>query len=94
MRSLGSTFKNPPGDHAGRLIEAAGVGGRVHGGAQISPKHANFILNVDHATSADVLALVELACAEVAARFGTVLEQEIVLLGEPAERPAATRSGR
>ena len=59
VRSLGSTFKNPPGDFAGRLIEAAGLAGRRHGGAQISPKHANFILNVDHATAADVLALVE-----------------------------------
>jgi len=83
VRSLGSTFKNPPGDFAGRLIEAAGLGGRSHGGAQISPKHANFILNVDHASAADVLALVDIARDEVASRFGVVLEREIVLLGEP-----------
>ena len=90
VRSLGSTFKNPPGDYAGRLIEAAGLPGLQHGGAQISPKHANFILNVDHATAADVLALVERARDEVASRFDVVLEREIVLLGEAAvEAPAA-----
>jgi UDP-N-acetylmuramate dehydrogenase len=84
VRSLGSTFKNPPGDYAGRLIEEAGLAGSRHGGAQISPKHANFILNVAHATAADVLALVDLARDEVASRFGVALEREIVLLGEPA----------
>jgi UDP-N-acetylmuramate dehydrogenase len=87
VRSLGSTFKNPPGDFAGRLIEAAGLAGRAHGGAQISPKHANFILNVDRATAAEVLALVDLARNEVASRFDVVLEREIVLLGEPATDP-------
>jgi UDP-N-acetylmuramate dehydrogenase len=92
VRSLGSTFKNPPGDFAGRLIEAAGLGGRSQGGAQISPKHANFILNLDHATAADVLALVDIAREEVASRFGVVLEREIVLLGEPAEAAAPARS--
>ena len=61
IRSLGSVFKNPPDDKAGRLIEAAGLKGRRSGGAQISPKHANFIVNVDHATAADVLTLVRVA---------------------------------
>ena len=61
VRSLGSVFKNPPGDKAGRLVEAAGLKGRRVGGAQISPKHANFIVNVDHASAADVLALVAAA---------------------------------
>jgi UDP-N-acetylmuramate dehydrogenase len=89
VRSLGSTFKNPPGDFAGRLIEAAGLGGRSHGGAQISPKHANFVLNIDHATAADVLALVDIARDEVASRFDVVLEREIVLLGEPVVVSAA-----
>jgi UDP-N-acetylmuramate dehydrogenase len=88
VRSLGSTFKNPPGDFAGRLIEAAGLAGRTHGGAQVSPKHANFILNIDHATAADVLALVAVARDEVASRFGVVLEREIEVLGEPAAAPA------
>lgn len=84
VRSLGSTFKNPPGDHAGRLIEAAGLKGRRVGDAQISPKHANFILNMASATAADVLALVRIAGEEVHERFGIHLEPEIVVLGEPA----------
>ena len=92
VRSLGSTFKNPPGDYAGRLIEAAGLAGRRHGGAQISPKHANFILNVDHASAADVLALAAAARDEVASRFDVVLEREIVLLGEPAPDAVAART--
>jgi UDP-N-acetylmuramate dehydrogenase len=92
VRSLGSTFKNPPDDFAGRLIEAAGLAGRRRGGAQISPKHANFILNVDHASAADVLALVDLAHDEVASRFGVVLEREIVVLGEPIPATVAARS--
>lgn len=91
VRSLGSTFKNPPGDFAGRLIEDAGLRGRASGGAQISPKHANFILNVGHATAADVLALVKLARDEVASRFGVVLEREIVVLGEEARQPVSLR---
>jgi UDP-N-acetylmuramate dehydrogenase len=92
VRSLGSTFKNPPDDFAGRLIEAAGLAGRRHGGAQISPKHANFILNLDHASAADVLALVDIARDEVASRFGVVLEREIVVLGEPVPATAAART--
>jgi UDP-N-acetylmuramate dehydrogenase len=80
VRSLGSVFKNPPDDKAGRLIEAAGLKGRRAGGAQISPKHANFIVNADHATAADVLALVKLAHDEVRQRFGVELEREIVLV--------------
>jgi len=92
VRSLGSTFKNPPDDFAGRLIEAAGLAGRRHGGAQISPKHANFILNIDHASAADVLALVDIVRDEVASRFGVVLEREIVVLGEPMPVTAAART--
>jgi UDP-N-acetylmuramate dehydrogenase len=91
VRSLGSTFKNPPGDFAGRLIEAAGLKGRSHGGAQISPKHANFILNIERATATDVLALVDLARDEVGSRFGVELEREIVLLGEPLLAQTAAR---
>jgi UDP-N-acetylmuramate dehydrogenase len=81
VRSLGSVFKNPPGDTAGRLIEAAGLKGRTSGGAQISPKHANFILNIDHATSADVLALVRAAHDEVLTAYGVDLQREIIVLG-------------
>jgi UDP-N-acetylmuramate dehydrogenase len=81
IRSLGSVFKNPPGDKAGRLIEAAGLKGRRSGGAQISPKHANFIVNLDHATAADVLDLVGVAHDTVQERFGVDLEREIIVLG-------------
>lgn len=84
IRSLGSVFKNPPGDRAGRLIEAAGLKGRREGGAQISPKHANFIVNVDHATAADVLMLVHVAHDTVLERFAVDLEQEIIVLGGDA----------
>jgi UDP-N-acetylmuramate dehydrogenase len=90
VRSLGSTFKNPPGDFAGRLIEAVGLSGRRHGGAQISPKHANFILNVDSASAVDVLALADLAHDAVAARFGVDLEREIVVVGQPAPEPVGS----
>lgn len=76
-RSLGSTFKNPPGDSAGRLIEAAGLKGRQIGGAQISPKHANFILNLGGATADDVLALMAEMRDRVRDRFGIELEPEI-----------------
>ena len=82
VRSLGSVFKNPPGDHAGRLVEAAGLKGRRAGGAQISTKHANFIVNTGGATAADVLSLVATAHDTVLERFGVELEREIVVLGE------------
>jgi UDP-N-acetylmuramate dehydrogenase len=84
IRSLGSVFKNPPNDYAGRLVEAAGLRGRRIGGAQIAEKHANFIVNVSHASAADVLALAELAHDAVREQFGVDLEREIVVLGEPA----------
>lgn len=89
VRSLGSVFKNPPGDSAGRLVEASGLKGRRHGGAEISTKHANFVLNVAHATASDVLELVRLAHDTVQRRFGVDLEREIVVLGEPAATVAA-----
>ena len=80
-RSLGSTFKNPPGDSAGRLIEAAGLKGRRIGGAQVSPKHTNFIVNVGGATADDVLALVAEMRDGVRLRFGIALEPEIRIVG-------------
>jgi UDP-N-acetylmuramate dehydrogenase len=87
LRSLGSMFTNPPGDHAGRLVEAAGLKGRRIGGAEISAKHANFVVNVGGASAADVLAVAELARSTVAERFGTRLELEIAVLGEAARSP-------
>jgi UDP-N-acetylmuramate dehydrogenase len=80
QRSLGSTFKNPPGDAAGRLVDAAGLKGTRIGGAQVSPKHANFIVNVDHARAEDVLALMREMRHRVRDRFGIVLEPEVQFL--------------
>jgi UDP-N-acetylmuramate dehydrogenase len=80
-RSAGSVFKNPPGDFAGRLIEAAGLKGERLGGAQVSTKHANFIVNTGGATAADVLGLIELIQAKVKERFGVELELEIKVIG-------------
>ena len=79
--SAGSVFKNPPGDHAGRLIEAAGLKATTVGGAEISPVHANFIVNVGGATAHDVVALIALARRTVRERFGVRLELEVELRG-------------
>ena len=81
QRSLGSTFKNPPGDSAGRLIDAAGLKGMRIGGAQISPKHANFIVNLDGASADDVLALMAEMRNRVFERFGIELEPEVRVIG-------------
>jgi UDP-N-acetylmuramate dehydrogenase len=80
--SVGSMFKNPQGDYAGRLIEAAGLKGARVGQAQISPLHANFFVNLGQARAADVLALIHLAHAAVLQRFGVNLELEVELVGE------------
>jgi UDP-N-acetylmuramate dehydrogenase len=79
--SCGSVFKNPQGDYAGRLIEAAGLKGERVGDAEISELHANFIANRGRATAADVLALIERARERVAREFGIELEPEVHLLG-------------
>ena len=89
--SLGSTFVNPPGDYAGRLIEAAGLKGARQGGVEISAKHANFIVNpggVGAATATDVVALIEHVQAVVADRCGVHLEPEIQLAGDWDVMPA------
>jgi len=78
--NCGSVFKNPPGDFAARLIEAAGLKGARRGGAMISTKHANFIVNLGGATAGDVRALIELAQEEVERRFGVRLEPEVRIL--------------
>jgi UDP-N-acetylmuramate dehydrogenase len=80
--TMGSTFKNPPGDYAGRLIEAAGLKGSQRGGAMISPMHANFFINVGDATAQDFKALIDLAREKVQSEFGVMLELEIELVGE------------
>ena len=82
QRSLGSTFKNPPGDSAGRLIDACGLKGLRIGGAQVSPKHANFIVNLGGASADDVLALMAEMRDRVRERFGIELEPEIRVIGQ------------
>jgi UDP-N-acetylmuramate dehydrogenase len=81
--SCGSVFVNPPGDHAGRLIEEAGLKGRRVGAAQISPVHANFITNLGGACAADVLALIEEARVSVEAKTGVRLVPEVRIVGRP-----------
>lgn len=82
--NAGSVFRNPPGDYAARLIEACGLKGRVIGGAAISAKHANFIVNTGGACAADIEALLELAQHSVQERFGIRLEREVRLIGDRA----------
>ncbi len=79
--NAGSIFKNPPGDYAGRLIEEVGLKGVCIGDAQISEKHANFIVNKGNAKAMDVLELIKLAQAKVYEKFGIKLELEIKLIG-------------
>jgi UDP-N-acetylmuramate dehydrogenase len=80
--SAGSVFKNPPGDYAGRLIEAAGCSGWRCGGAQVSRKHANFITTEPGATAADVFTLIAKVKEQVRESFSMVLEEEIIRLGD------------
>ena len=80
--SAGSTFKRPEGYFAGALIEQAGLKGRSVGGAQVSEKHAGFIVNTGGATASDILALIRLVQDEVEARSGVRLETEVRVLGE------------
>jgi UDP-N-acetylmuramate dehydrogenase len=80
----GTQRRNPPGDFAGRLIEAAGLKGQRRGGAVVSDKHANFIINEGQATAADVEGLIETVRATVKARTGVLLELEVRVLGAPA----------
>ena len=82
LPSAGSVFRNPSGDSAGRLIDACGLKGARVGGAAISEKHANFIVNDREATAADVRRLAEMARAEVARRFGIVLVHEVQFVGD------------
>ncbi len=80
--SMGSMFKNPSGDFAGRLIEAAGLKGMRIGHAEISPVHANFFLNTGETRAADIKALIDLAQEIVFEKFGVKLELEVELIGE------------
>jgi UDP-N-acetylmuramate dehydrogenase len=80
--SMGSMFKNPPGDFAGRLIEAAGLKGKRIGNAEISTIHGNFFVNHGETRAADVKALIELAQKTVFEKFAINLELEVELVGE------------
>jgi len=80
-KNCGSVFKNPPGDSAGRLVEAAGLKGAREGAAQVSEQHSNFIVNMGGATAAEVDRLVRRIQADVRARFGVELEAEVERVG-------------
>jgi UDP-N-acetylmuramate dehydrogenase len=82
--SCGSVFRNPPGDYAARLIEAAGLKGTRRGGAQVSEKHANFIVNAGDASAADIEMLLLQVQAEVMRVHGVRLETEVRIVGLPA----------
>ena len=86
VANAGSIFRNPPGDHAGRLIDACGLKGSRAGAAEISTRHANVIVNTGGASAADVIALMRQARTAVLERFGVVLVPEVVLLGRLAEQ--------
>ena len=82
MASAGSVFKNPEGDHAGRLIDAAGLKETVIGGAMISPKHANFIVNTGTSSASDIVALMDLAAVRVRELFNIQLVPELKVVGK------------
>jgi UDP-N-acetylmuramate dehydrogenase len=87
--SCGSVFKNPPGDHAARLIEAAGLKGYRIGDAVVSEKHANFIINLGQARAQELEELIHYVQAEVQRVHGIALATEVQIVGEPAPGGAA-----
>jgi UDP-N-acetylmuramate dehydrogenase len=84
LPNAGSVFRNPPNDYAARLIEECGLKGRAVGGAMISDKHANFIVNTGGARAADIETLIETAHRSVLEKFGIDLEREVRIVGEAA----------
>jgi len=84
MPSAGSTFRNPEGNYAAKLIEECGLKGYIIGGAQVSEKHANFIVNVGNATALDIELLIKHIKEVVLAQRGVVLQQEVRVIGEYA----------
>jgi UDP-N-acetylmuramate dehydrogenase len=80
-KNCGSVFKNPPGDSAGRLVQAAGLKGAREGAAVVSTLHGNFVVNEGGATASDVRKLIERVMAEVKRRFGAQLEPEVEMVG-------------
>ena len=92
-RTGGSTFANPPGDAAWRLIDAAGCRGLTRGGAMVSPQHANFLINLGDATAADLEGLGEEVRRRVHEMSGILLEWEIRRIGRPLTRFETARGG-
>ena len=82
LPNAGSTFRNPVGDHAARLIEASGLKGYLIGGAQVSEKHANFIVNIGDANALDIELLIKHMRETVLEKFGVALQQEVKVIGE------------
>jgi UDP-N-acetylmuramate dehydrogenase len=81
--SCGSTFKRPPGDFPGRVIEAAGLKGTRVGNIEVSPVHANYLVNLGGGIAEDAIALIELVRKTVRERLGIELESEVRIIGEP-----------
>jgi UDP-N-acetylmuramate dehydrogenase len=84
LPNAGSTFRNPEGDYAARLIEACGLKGYLIGGAQVSEKHANFIVNIGHASALDIELLIKYIQETVLEQQGVALQQEVRVIGEYA----------
>ncbi len=82
LPSAGSTFRNPEGDFAARLVEASGLKGYTIGGAQVSEKHANFIVNIGGATARDIEMLIQHMRETVQQKQGVTLQQEVKVMGE------------
>lgn len=82
LPNAGSVFRNPPGDYAARLIEACGLKGCHIGGAMVSPKHANFIVNTGNASAADIEALIMMVQSRVKKATGIALIQEVRIIGD------------
>ena len=83
VASCGSVFKNPPDDHAGRLIEAAGLKGFSFGACSVSEKHANFIVNQQGASATEIEKLIKHIQSTVLEQFGIFLEPEVRIIGKP-----------
>lgn len=86
LPSCGSVFKRPTGYYTGPLIQKAGLQGKTVGGAQVSKKHAGFIVNIDHATATDYLNLIGLIIKTIKAKFGVTLEPEVRIIGRESEQ--------
>lgn len=92
LPSCGSVFKRPPGHYVGPMIQKAGLQGKIIGGAQISTKHAGFIVNINHASATDYLQLISLVQKTVAAKFGVELVPEVRIIGREKSKSKSSLS--